>query len=69
MTVSISSISFFCSLVFEFGEKVSATYGEINIVLDQLTKYLLPNGTWKILSTILIVSQESVGFDNFESIS
>lgn len=54
--------------VCELGEKISISFQEINIVLDELKWYLLPHKIRKFLPTILIVAQEPIGLNIFGTI-
>lgn len=53
----------------EFGERVTDAFIRINDAIDQLNWYLFPTTLWKILPTIIIAVQDSVGLQCVGSIS
>lgn len=47
----------------ELGERVGIAFDEINIAIEQLKWYLLPQKTRKMLLNIFVVAQEPVKFN------
>lgn len=61
-----------CATIFaycEFGERVGMAFDGINIAIEQLKWYLLPQKTRKMLLNILIVAQEPIDFTILGSIA
>lgn len=50
-------------------QRIEHSFEEIDIVIGQLDWYLFPNEINRMIPTILIVTQEPVGFNYFGSVS
>lgn len=59
----------FVYIICEFGQRVSNAYIEIEDEIGQLDWYLLSMEIQKILPTLMIVTQKTVGLDVFGNIS
>lgn len=59
----------FVYIICEFGQRVSNAYIEIEDEIGQLDWYLFSMEIQKILPTLMIVTQKTVGLDVFGNIS